>query len=658
MGCDGATNARVVPGTQKRGAFRFAASHPNAAALAIFLVVFGIYTVNPEPMWSGDLNSNSVFAFNVLEFRTIYLDAFVNGGLFKTHGTFSFTKLGPGVIGAGHWIPGYPVGTAVVTFPIYAVLYAYFKLAVSPFDVTSVTFEPYRVAYSHLAAAILSAGTVLFFFLISRRRFSLRVSLIATFCLAFATMQWGLLSQSLLQHGPSSFLIMASAYLALRADDSASARAVALLCASGALAGLLFLVRPTNLAFMAALLTFAALRFRARSVPFVLAFGLTFGLAITWNTVFFQSWLGPAATDSHSYNFALATFVQGFIGLAVSPIRGLIPNSPFLLFALTGMAIVLTALFRAVRGWDYRDISADALLFGMLLGASGVIYLSYSFSPFWEGGAYGSRYLSETTPILVYFLNFSPTLRQRPSESKRVATVAFALFVAIGVAQQVTAIVGGGTGQGLWAGIPYSELDLPEDRRWAYMQEAPLRNFETRLWNVRDGLVERIWRGVYSRRFLMSPARSVLMNYLPRCKATIVSVADNSGRPVDDFRLKSVDGSIPYLERLWDLFSSGRKFVHVRIRNDGKVPLYGYETGLQFGVATMVHKVIHENGRVVFVGGTIHVSGIIEPGETGNALGSMEISMTPGRYRVEAQMTVNGLGYCGPERELGTVEVE
>jgi hypothetical protein len=88
------------------------------------------------------------------------------------------------------------------------------------------------------------------------------------------------------------------------------------------------------------------------------------------------------------------------------------------------------------------------------------------------------------------------------------------------------------------------------------------------------------------------------------------------------------------------------------------VPLYGVETGLQWGFATMIHRVTNEDGKTIREGGTVYVSGIIRPGETGDALGSMELATQKGRYRVEAQMAINGIGYCGSARHLGTVEVE
>ena len=226
---------------------------------------------------------------------------------------------------------------------------------------------------------------------------------------------------------------------------------------------------------------------------------------------------------------------------------------------------------------------------------------SYSFSPFWEGGTYGSRYLSETMPIIAYFLNYAPILQpDRPKRSSTtVLTVIFVVFVAVGVFRQVTAIVGGHLGQSFWVGLPYFEIDLPEDRHWAYMREAPMRNFETRLWNIRDGLEERIWRGVYSTRFLMSPRIVSETNYAARCKATVLSVRDTESCTVDEFKLKIVGPTEPLVERVGAQFNDGRKFVHVRVRNDGEVPLYGFETGIQWGFAAMANKVINEEGKTL-----------------------------------------------------------
>src|ERR1043165_7552930 len=625
-----------------------AAKSTTLAAPIVFAVVAAVYLIGPDPFWSGDMNSSTIFAFNVLDCGTICLDGFVPSHIYKAFGGYSFTQAPPIAPAYPHYTLSYPVGAAIVSFPLYLLFYAWLKIFASGISPLTAEFEPYRLAFSHITAAILSAGTVALFFLIVRSRFSKRTTLITTACLAFATMQWGLLSQSLFQQGPSSFVMMGSACLALRSSKSPSRSWF--LIAAGALAGILFLIRPTNLIFMLALLTFAVIRFRRQSTAFCIACAITFVLSIAWNRFHFASWIGAAAlSQTHTYLFTPETFMSGLLGLTASPNHGLLANSPVLLFAAAGIVISLRSIVRR----RFRVILAADLLFILLLGAAGVLLISYSFSPFWDGGgSYGSRYLAETMPILAYFLNFLPPLR-----SRRIIATAFALCAALGVFNQLTAIIGGHEAFAGWASVPYGTNDVPEDRRWAYMQEAPLKAFQTRRWDIRDSLNARIWRGVYANRYLMPRTNATFVRHAG-CKATIVSLEDTDGNEAGQFKLRSVDGSRPYAERLWDAASEGRKFVKVRVRNDGIIPLYGYQSGLTWGFTSMTYKVSDESGAVVFEAGTVYVSATINPGETGDALGSMYISTKKGRYHLEARMAVSGIGSCGPSRELGAVTVE
>jgi hypothetical protein len=296
----------------------------------------------------------------------------------------------------------------------------------------------------------------------------------------------------------------------------------------------------------------------------------------------------------------------------------------------------------------------------MLLGASGVLIASYAFSPFWDGGgSYGSRYISETMPVLSYFLNCLPALQRKGPERRGLdsKTVIFVVCVAIGVFNQLSAIVGGHKALSAYVNTPIATNDAPEDRRWAYMHEAPLKTFQTRRWNLLDGLNERIWRGLYYNNYVMPQTNATFVKHAG-CNASIVSVEDSIGRGVGEFRFQSVEGERPHGDKLLELFSAGRKYVHARIHNDGTVPLYGYQTGLTWGYAGVSHKVTDGNGVVVYQNGTVYVSGIINPGETGDAFGSMEFVVTKGHYSIEGQVSISGIGFCGPPRQLGTIMVE
>jgi hypothetical protein len=620
----------------------------KSLAAVVFAIALAVYLVNPDPFWTGDMNSSTILAFNLLEFHTLDLSHFRDSELLRPFGGYSFS-ISP--VHGGVTLT-YPVGTAFVTFPLYALFYAWLKLFGPGISLTAAAFEPYRLGLSHIAAAILSAVTLTTFFLIVRPRFGLRAALVTTACLAFATMQWGILSQSLFQQTPSAFVIMAASWALLQAERAPLKSAAALLCAAGALSGLLYLIRPTNLIFMLALLTFALVWFR--SLAFSAGFLVTGALSVGWNWYDWHTLTGAAAFfQQHTYHFTPATFVAGFIGLTFSPDAGAFPNSPVLLLAFPGAFAVVAAFLR-------RRISEPAdLLFLMLLGASGVLLASYAFSPFWDGGGYGPRYISETMPIVMYFVNFLRVLRPaEPIREHRLAVGGLALTAALGFFAQFTAIVGGHTGLSQWLNAPIGTLDAPEDQRYEYMFVDPLRSFATRRWAIRDSFIERIWRGVYAKRFLMSPTIVAETNYGALCKGTILDLRDKRGRSVNEFRLASVYVNRPYADRLRELFSQGRKFVYARVRNDGKVPLFGYKSGLSWGYAAIATTVINDQGGIISQGGSIFVADNIQPGQTGEAFGNMEIATQKGRYRIEAQVSIGGLGACGSKIELGTLTVE
>src|SRR4051812_27116094 len=107
---------------------RSAEGSPYRTAIILFVAIFCIYLINPDPVWSGDMNSNSIFAFNLFEFHTIYLDGFSQSHLAKSFNWLGFLRSSPGNWSAGRWVSSFPVGASVVTLPVYAFFYLYMKL--------------------------------------------------------------------------------------------------------------------------------------------------------------------------------------------------------------------------------------------------------------------------------------------------------------------------------------------------------------------------------------------------------------------------------------------------------------------------------------------------------------------------------------------------
>jgi len=215
------------------------------------------------------------------------------------------------------------------------------------------------------------------------------------------------------------------------------------------------------------------------------------------------------------------------------------------------------------------------------------------------------------------------------------------LLVAIGVFNQVTAIVGGHRGLAEWNATPVSELDTLDDRRWAYMVESPLRVFETKLWDFRDNQYLRAWRGLYYRHFVFPQSDAAAADYREKCNAHVVSIS-GTGNEIQELPLGATQP-----QRFWNQFHNKTKFIRAKIHNDGTVPLFGYKTGLLWGRSAIVHQVVDQNGTRRYENGTVHIPDTIYPGETGDALGILQIPLPPGLYMVNFKVAANGIGFCG-----------
>ena len=165
-------------------------------------------------------------------------------------------------------------------------------------------------------------------------------------------------------------------------------------------------------------------------------------------------------------------------------------------------------------------------------------------------------------------------------------------------------------------------------------------------------MLVRIWRGAYARQYEINEKMVSLTNYAQKCRGVVIAANDADGRTLDHVTLKMHVGTF------YDSVSARRKFVRVRIRNDGPVPLPSYITGLGWGATVMTHRVFDASGKQVYENGTVFLTHALQPGETGEAIGSMEFLLERGRYRVEAKVAISGVGYCGDPVPLGTFVIE
>jgi len=274
------------------------------------------------------------------------------------------------------------VGPALAAAPVFAAARPFGHLVADP-------ARPWWLG--KLAAALMTAGAAAVTYVVCRRLSSPGAALALAAASAFGTPLWSSTSQALWQHAPNTLFL--------------SLGALALLDArwrwhGAALAGLAFaaatVCRPTSALFVAAvglyLLTVRpgrALAFAAGALP-VLAAAAVWNLH-TFGALLFSGQLAAgravALAKTGSSELWSTPLAEGLAGVSLSPSRGLLVFSPFLVLAAGGLALALRR-------------RAPDLLLPLAAAAAAVIAVEAAWFDWWGGWAFGPRRLGDLVPVL------------------------------------------------------------------------------------------------------------------------------------------------------------------------------------------------------------------------------------------------------------------
>jgi hypothetical protein len=353
---------------------------PAVVAVALFLLCLTCYLANGRTQpadKSFDTLPNRLLPFSVLAFHTLTLDPFA-------------AELGPHLKyyaqhRRGHLVGFYPIGAALVAFPIYLPAWAWLS---ARGRITSADLFAATPALEKVSASVIAALAVVFVYLTLRRRVSARTAFLASVGLGLGTSMWATASQLLWQHGPVALSIAAGFFFLT--DPERSMRSVVL---AGLAYSLAVATRPTAAvfwmaAFGALLLDRRPLRERFTNAAWFAAAGIP---AVLFSTAFNLYWYSnPLGGYSLKADEILGwrDLPIGAAGLLVSPNRGLFLFSPIVFLGIVGL----------VR--SFRRFSEEPLL-PMLAIAAMIHFLFISGSTTWAGGwAFGPRYLVDILPIL------------------------------------------------------------------------------------------------------------------------------------------------------------------------------------------------------------------------------------------------------------------
>ncbi|MGJ3252951.1 MAG: hypothetical protein ACFE0J_17745 [Elainellaceae cyanobacterium] len=588
----------------------------QSIGIVIFITCLLVYLANDQLISSNDNIPNSLLAFQWLKHHSLNFDAFRDSFYFQGNKSPYFFVEAPN----GHLTSTYPIGTAIVTFPLYCLFFIYSKVAnligsgVSgiELEITSEEFVDYAAACEKLAATIITSLSVVCFYLAARLKFSRAIALLGTLTFAVATPTWALISQGLRQHTASNVVLMALILCLFKVNRIQGTSQRLLLLVAGILCGLIITVRPTSLLFAVAIFLYGIITYR-RHVLYLLLGGTSALLGIAWNIYYFG--LGELMggysrqfnVGASSYDVSFDYVSNAFAGLLMSPSEGFLIFGPVTVFACLG----------AYQVFRQRS-EADERLIGALTLACIILFIHYCFYVPWTGGSgsYGPRFLSDTLPVvgvlICYFL--AHFIEYRYYQTNQFWTGLLVVFLAC-----------------YSAGFSIQAVGAFSDTSWGTVP-VPLNYDTSRVWSITDSRIIRHVRSIVSE---VNPPIGDEDDYIEDFHGIITAVTK-----IDKQSRGHLPPTTPITGR-----ARSRIVLTADLENTGAAPWYGYQYALDRGEAQVrVGFVKPDNTWIELKSDSrLYVSNIIQPGEQTEAVGLVQLPNQPGTYQLTFNLVAHRL---------------
>ena len=356
--------------TRSRDGFR--------ASILIGLCCFVIYNANLRSITAGDTYPARYLPFAIVQYHTVYFNPIENvASQGRGDGAYWMVRRPDGPI-----ISLYPIVLPVLVAPLYVPAVGYLHVR----GWTAARLDHVARLMEKLTASFLAALSASLLYLLLLRRAKPSIALLLTLAYAFGTTTWVISSQALWQHGLAELLVIGA--LLLLTGPCTAPRAIA----AGLLLGLIAGNRPPDAILGAALgiyglfwarsLLRAALLSVAAALPIVAV--ILYNFSTTGNAGGGYGLLGRVTFFRHD-------LLTGLAGLLISPTKGLLVFSPFLLFLLLA----------------WRHLPRVGAERGLTLAMTVAVVLQillYAKSD-WRGGlSWGPRYMTDLLPFLMWML--------------------------------------------------------------------------------------------------------------------------------------------------------------------------------------------------------------------------------------------------------------
>lgn len=357
-GLAGEVRSRSAPGLEPAGH-----GVERLRALAVAALCFTVYSANARVIPSADTRPARYLPFAVLRDHRLTLEGFAAEVQARVPGQFAVHEVD------GRLVSIYPVIAPLAAVPLYVPAYLY--LDATGWNAADVGFLAALLEKTVAATfASLAMGGL---YLLLRRRLEVREALILTIACAFGTTTWAIASQALWQHGPAQLALVA-ALLAATAPPTTRTLALA-----GAWAVLLAAMRLPDLLLALPVALFCLLQARGRRQQGAFlagAFGMT-ALVLACNLAAAGRLAGGSAFHpglERPLTYFAHPFLAGLAGELVSPGKGLLLFSPWLLMGLAQRPDPDAAGDRRLDRWLGVGILAQLVLFAKTGGLGGYCY--------------------------------------------------------------------------------------------------------------------------------------------------------------------------------------------------------------------------------------------------------------------------------------------
>lgn len=321
--------------------------------LIYFLSWFALYKtqINTLPIQSEDTVSTIFTTIALIKDQTLYLDNYYqmmvqryphpdDKDYAKQLTPFYLTKV------QNNYLSAFPIITSIISIPVFFIP----LLLNMPITWENIIF------LTHISSSIITALSVYAFYKLLKHKFLLDFKniVILTIIFGFATINFAMFSMGLWQYSTLQLFLILGLYFSYSKN----------LFLSGLFSGIAFLTRPTAILPILFNLFLNSKNFsNAKSLKGCFYYIFTFILGLLPSFMFFGWYNNAFYKDisnqgyaSQAFNSWLSSFPEGFLGIWISPSKGILVFSPVFIFIFVSIYLVFKNLYLSLKSINVKNI--------------------------------------------------------------------------------------------------------------------------------------------------------------------------------------------------------------------------------------------------------------------------------------------------------------